>query len=173
MKALLAILALLIIVGAGAFLFLRKPSAEPVPTPSENPFGNTGSGTVGGGDVPPGGIDISFSDGTRTSVPDFTKENQPAVAGPDTGFEAAGSAEGDYQVLYFPEDSYFLVTIFAEPIGENRARAESELRTRLGLTDAELCDLNADVFVTEDVNEFYSGADLGFSFCPGATALPQ
>lgn len=161
---------------AAAFFLLKGPEAPSAPRPgAEDPFGSAGSPSVGVGEPQPGAsptMAVELYDGTKAAVPDFTKENQPEGASDELGYQAAGSPEGDYQALYFPRDSYFLVTIFAEPIGENRRKAEAELRSQLGLSDETLCALIADVYVAAEANEAYSGMNLGFSFCPGAIALP-
>ena len=163
----------LIALGVGAFFLLKGGNGTQEPGPSEDPFGN-GAVSGGGNVTPPSpSLTVTLANGLTASVPDFTKEDQPEVASPENGYQVGGSAESDYQVLYFPQDSYFLLTIFAEPIGPNRLSAEAELRSRLKLSNDELCALNADVFVTADANETYAGTNLGLSFCPGAVPLPS
>lgn len=158
--------------GAGAFFLLREPAPAAPAGGVENPFGNAGGGFIDPGTLEEETVAVLLADGSVAAVPDFRGDAQPEGAGPEAGYQAAGSAEGDYQVLYFPDDSYFLVSIFAEPIGANRLRAEGELRSRLKLPDETLCKLNADVFVTAEANETYAGMNLGLSFCPGAVSLP-
>jgi len=50
---------------------------------------------------------------------------------------------------------------------------ERDLMAKLGITEDAMCQLNYMVSVPYWVNEYYAGESLGFSFCPGATQLPQ
>lgn len=164
--------------GIGAYFLMKAPDTVPTPPPAKDPFGSAGGSGVGSGGVvtPPTEMptrSLALLDGREASVPDFTLENQTEVSGPETGYDVGGSSEGDYHVLYFPEDSYFLISIFAEPIGANRLLAEAELRRRLKLPDEELCALNVDVFTTVEANESYAGMSLGLSFCRHAVPLPN
>lgn len=116
-------------------------------------------------------LDITLSDGSSVTVPDFTA-NQPVWASKENGYQVAGTEYGAYQIIYFENGSGFLISIFQEPLGENRLKAEEELRSTLRLSDAQLCKLSIDVAVSDDANETYSGRNLGLSFCPGAVPLP-
>ncbi len=116
-------------------------------------------------------LEIALSDGSLVPVPDFTT-NQPVWASKENGYQVAGTEYGAYQIIYFENGSGFLLSIFEEPIGENRLKAEEELRTTLRLSDAQLCKLSIEVAVSDDANEAYSGRNLGLSFCPGAVPLP-
>lgn len=172
-RAIIIALIIVAIVAAGiAFLLLRSPSPSPSNpgTNSGNPFGG-GGGNVSGGGQP--GLTVVEKDGTSVSVPDFTKTDQPPVAGPDTGYQVSGSTASSFQILYFPDQSYFLVSLFSEPLGQTRLSAEAALRAKLGLSDSQLCALNIEVRTDAETNETYSGRNLGLSFCPNATALPQ
>lgn len=137
----------------GEIIFTPSPS---VPLPSEND----------------GTLTVALRDGTPISVPNFTLEDQPEGASAENGYEVAGSGDSAYHILYMPEDSYFLISLYEEPLGEVRRRAEAELRSTLRLSDAALCSLNAEVLTTIDVNEQYSGQNLGLSFCAGSVVLP-
>lgn len=162
-------LVLILSVLLGAYVVIHRMAAPAGQQPSgQNPFASTtGQGTGSVGD-----LQVMLTDGTKTSIPDFTKQNQPPIAGPDTGYQVAGSVDGAYQTLYFPQDSYFLISLLGEPLGQNRIAAENALRDKLGLSDEQLCKLNVEVRTTSGVNDTYAGKDLGLSFCPGATKLP-
>lgn len=80
--------------------------------------------------------------------------------------------EKRYNLTYFVEDSFFQVSLLAEPLSEVRTEAEMELRSRLNVTQEELCQLRTSVKTDIYTNEFYAGRELGFSFCPGAVQLP-
>lgn len=162
-----------------AYFFLSRTEGLPPPEPPDttNPFGQspgTTPGTVA--TTTPGEhaiLELTARDGTVVPVPDFTQENQPANASADNGYQIAGSAMGTFQILFFPKDSGILISLFSEPIGPVRLEAEDALRSALGLTNQELCRLKHDVRTSISVNEAYAGRSLGFSFCPGATVLPN
>lgn len=141
---------------------------------STNPFGNLGSTTH----TPVRAqLSLALSDGRTVSVPDFTKENQPEWASATSGYQVAGSATDTFLVTYIPTSdpqvqAQFLVTLFDEPFGANRRAAESALRARLELTDAELCKLDTLVATAPGMSDLYDTQDLGLSFCPGAVPLP-
>lgn len=163
----IAVLALLLIV-----LFIVLDTGEKPPQLGEEiifvPAETEPLPSVGGNK-----LSISFKDGTTTLVPNFTLNNQPEGANPVNGYEVAGGEEQEFHSIYFPEGHYFLVTLLQEPIGQARVRAEQELRSVLGLQNADLCKLNAEVRVSEEINEVYSGSNLGFSFCSDSVQLPQ
>jgi len=46
------------------------------------------------------------------------------------------------------------------------------LLQQLGISEQDACRLRYSVSVPFSVNPLYSGKNLGFSFCPGATPLP-
>lgn len=165
----LILLAIGIMVGV---YFAMRPSPG-----NEDPSGGMigdpfGSITTDPSSVQPEQIPVVLVDGSSVTVPDFTKTDQPDVASATNGYQVAGSAESSFQILYFPADSGFLVTLNAEPLGETRRDAEKALRAELNLSDAELCKLKADVGTTYSVSPGYAGKSLGLSFCPGAVALP-
>lgn len=78
-----------------------------------------------------------------------------------------------YVIEYIAETNYFNIALLQEPIGEQRLAAEQYLMARLGITPDQMCRLDYMVSVPDRINSYYSGKNLGFSFCPGATALPQ
>ncbi len=116
---------------------------------------------------------LQAKDGSVIAVRDFTKQNQPSIAGPKTGYQVAGANTADFQILYFPDQSYFLVSLFVEPLGATRTKAEDALRQKLRLSDAQLCTLNIDVGTDAATNADYAGRNLGLSFCSNAVRLPS
>jgi hypothetical protein len=117
-------------------------------------------------------LKISASDGSTLVIPDFTKTNQPETANATSGYQVAGTNMADFQILYYPQNSGFLITLFTEPLGQTRLEAEQSLKQKLGLSESQLCTLTVQVSVPDDVSDTYSGENLGLSFCPGAVALP-
>ncbi|HEX8591506.1 MAG TPA: hypothetical protein VF696_02025 [Candidatus Paceibacterota bacterium] len=163
-----AIVALILVLTAFlAFRASRQVSEVPVNT---NPFGGLVGSTTPSG-TRPGSLSIPTQDGT-VDVPDFTREGQPSWAGPDTGYQVAGSESDSYHILYYPEGHGFNITLLAEPLGETRRSAEAELRARLGLPDTSICKLAVTVNTVAFVSEIYAGRNLGLSFCTGSTKLP-
>ncbi len=84
----------------------------------------------------------------------------------------AGTAT-DFSAYYNSVPQSFTIELEKEPIGQARLDAEQFLSAALGLSEQQMCSLNYYVGVTIYVNSQFTGKNLGFSFCPGATALPQ
>ena len=78
-----------------------------------------------------------------------------------------------YIITYFNATQYFNIALLQEPIGTARENAEQFLMVDLGISQNQMCQLNYMVSVPNSVNSQYASRNLGFSFCPGATALPQ
>jgi len=78
-----------------------------------------------------------------------------------------------YIIEYISSTQYFNIALLQEPIGTAREEAQQYLMTRLGVAQNQMCQLNYMVSVPWRVNAQYTGRNLGFSFCPGATVLPQ
>lgn len=76
-----------------------------------------------------------------------------------------------YLIVYSENDNSFTIGLQQEPIAETRRAAERLLQQELGLSEAQMCDLNATVSVPYYVNQRFAGADLKFSFCPNAVVL--
>jgi hypothetical protein len=79
----------------------------------------------------------------------------------------------DFTVYYNSGPQSFTIELTKEPIGQARLDMEQFLLGTLGLSQQQMCSLNYYVGVTIYVNARFTGKNLGFSFCPGATALPQ
>ncbi len=79
----------------------------------------------------------------------------------------------DFNIFYDSTGQYFLIALTQEPIGAARLAAQQFLLQTLGITEAQACALTYYLGTTVDVNPVYAGKNLGFSFCPGATVLPQ
>lgn len=180
MKRIYILLGGIVIIVIGIVVFMLSKNTAPVPvgstTTSTNPLGLP-AGSVPVSTTNPNGLsgmlNIVLKDGTTASVPDFTKVNQSPTANAESGYRVAGSNTGDFQILYYPQNSGILISLLSEPIGPVRLAAENALRITLGLSDSQLCTLTIEVRTTLSVNTTYSGRDLGLSFCPGATPLPQ
>lgn len=167
----------LVVIALGAIAYAFSP---PVMSPgnqaasSTNPFGSP-AGSISGTNTNSSStaLTLQLQDGSQVSVPNFTKENQPPTANAESGYQVAGGNTSDFQILYYPQNSGILISLFAEPLGAVRLAAENALRARFGLSDSQLCKLIVDVRTTADVNSTYAGRNLGLSFCPGSVTLPQ
>lgn len=110
-------------------------------------------------------------DGRSVMVKDFGGARAPST---DMLYIAGGNASDKlpYTIGYFRADQSITVTLYEEPIGQVRIAAEKDLMERLNIGQYDMCRLKYAVYVPIRLNEIYSGTNLGFSFCPGATALP-
>jgi hypothetical protein len=131
---------------------------------------------------------IPLRDGSTANTKDFihngTTIEDPANQGTYylAGSSGACNKDGscptagtnkDYNILYYPAQNSFNIGIATEPLGPVRLEAEQYLMNALGISEQQMCELNYYVGTTVYVNPQYAGKNLGFSFCPGATALPQ
>lgn len=87
--------------------------------------------------------------------------------------DPTATANPPYIIMYLSTSQYFNISLLQEPIGDTRAAVEQYLMQHLGITQSQMCELKYLVTVPDDVNSHYSGENLEFSFCPGATVLPQ
>ncbi len=176
------------LIGLAILFFALKPSSvEPTPAPvGQYPGGyqNTVPVTGGGGTItteptsttsPTGGqfIVLSSSNGQITTK-DFLKDSAVQKDEYNEGvYYLTGNnpKEPNFTITYIESDSSFTISIFSEPIGDQRRLAEQKLLTQLGISEPLACHLRYVVLVPASVNPLYAGKNLGFSFCPGATPL--
>jgi hypothetical protein len=82
-----------------------------------------------------------------------------------------GASSSDFIVTYDASKQFFTIALTQEPIKQARLDAQDFLLSTLGVSQNQLCSLNYYLGTTISVNAIYAGTNLGFSFCPGATAL--
>ena len=170
------------------FFFAANETPEPAPTGTPSlPIATSSPNTS----IFPSGtrtITIITRAGTKIMVLDFINNGQTVadaqnpgryyLAGevgyclPDGSCPAGAPAE-DYNVVYDLKEQFFTISLLDEPIGSARKNAEAFLLKVLGISQTETCNLNYYVGTSIYVNETYAGKNLGFSYCPGATKLPQ
>ena len=132
----------------------------------------------------PATMSVAGSDGSVIQTNNFLADPTTTRYPLDSDFyylngSAAGGASGaatpaaPFSIGYIRSTQYFNVTLLQEPIGPVRTEMEQYLMGKLGLTQSQMCQLNYSVGVPNFVNTQFSGMNLGFSFCPGATKLPQ
>jgi len=159
-------------------LFTTAPNTAPNTNLSGTSFPNAGNVAPS---LPGGASSISVAaiQQGSISVKDF-RNNPNTVKDPyNAGYYdiAGGSDPGltnaPFHIFYDETHQYFGISLLAEPLGQYRKEAEQLLLQELGITQLQMCQLNYAVGVGPDVNEAYAGKNLGFSFCPGATVLPN
>ncbi|MBU6321442.1 MAG: hypothetical protein KGI78_01125 [Patescibacteria group bacterium] len=183
------------VAGAGALLVLvalaylllapakQTPPAVPVTLPESGASGNGAPGNSGAGmSVSGAGGAVAVSDFLKspTTAPDAQNAGVYYLAGSSCAPDAmyawcprGADTGGKFNITYNKNDQSFIVVLLAEPLGAERQVAEQFLEQALGVQATQLCGLDARVETTNSVNEQYAGKNLGFSFCPGATPLPQ
>lgn len=172
-----------VIVIAGLVIYLLMPAK---PKPVVQPPSLPGAGT----NTPQGSTSattytVPISSGLSVATKDFLHD--PAtVSDPNnpgyyylgyhqsTGPEDTTATDAPpYVIEYIAQTHYFNIGLYQEPIGQARHDAEQYLLNTLGISQDAACALKYMVSVPDKVNSYYSGENLGFSFCPGAVQLPQ
>lgn len=126
------------------------------------------------------GIPITTNDFIHngTTIPDGSNTERYLLAG-NLGYcvsdpsDCQAGPTDDFNIFYDEQYQSFTIALLKEPVGEVRFRMEQVLLSLLGISKADMCRLNYYVGTQSDVNQFFSGKNLSFSYCPGATPLPQ
>lgn len=172
----------ILVIGGLWLMTPRTPTDVPsTNTGTQTPTGGTNGSTsvTPGGDqtIPGQGIIVGTEGGGSVQVNDFKNDsatvsdtNNPGHYYLAGGLDPTGS-DVSYSIFYVESDQSFNITLLKEPIGETRIQAETELMQKLGISQSDMCRLRYWVGVPNFVNAIYSGKNLGFSFCPGATPL--
>src|SRR3989344_2126808 len=150
-KILYWILGIVVLLGIAVLLFVQFSSpapSEPIPGGSTTPTPG-GSITPGTGSGSPSTITIGIQNGSLV-VKDFVHdpETVPEVGNLGTYYLAGyclqeetctiETTDNDFLIIYDTPDSFFNIVILAEPIAEERNRAESLLMERLGISEADI-----------------------------------
>ena len=165
-------------IGAGLWFFLRPtPVPEMAPAQSvEFPIAgmankaapsstNTGQSRT---------LEIKGADGSSIPVMNFLNSPKTVKDPNNTEYYLLGfSTSSPYMITYIASTQYFNIELLQEPIGLARTQAEQYLMTLLGISRDQMCRLPYQLGVPNSVNARFASIDLGFSFCPGATELPQ
>jgi hypothetical protein len=153
------------------------PSGDPTTTSSDNSEAPEPDTLLVAGQ---NGAQITTNDfvNNGTTIPDASNPGRYLLAG-DLEYcvrdpqKCRAGTDMSYNVYYDSTTGAFTIALKEEPLGATRTRMEQFLLQTLGSTQSEMCTLNYWVGTTVYVNDYYSGKNLGFSFCPGATPLPQ
>jgi len=79
----------------------------------------------------------------------------------------------DYDMLFFPTDQGFIITLSQPDIQIARTHAEEDFLKILGINKQQACRLTVSLAVPVSISEKASGLDYGLSFCPGSKPLPK
>src|SRR3989344_215025 len=189
MKIYLWIIGILLSIGIGVLIWMTFFQSEAPPPQGSGPLGfPVASSTTAGSGISSGQptILITLRDGASsmeindflhngTTVEDVQNPGNYYLAGNlgyclKDGVCPTGAPTAHYKVTYSIKEHFFTIALTDEPLGVARLGAQQFLMQALGMSQQQLCDLNYYLGTTSYVNSIYAGKNLGFSFCPGATA---
>ncbi len=193
MKWYLIIGAAVIIVATFVFFFFfgSTPAPTPVqPTPTLPIAGSATSSPDGFGTTPlaTGKTSMGVQGGGTLVVTDFIHNGETIadtvnpglyVLAGDLGYCLAdgscptAASTSDFKVSYNSKTNFFTIVLLKEPLGAVRLAAEQFVSSRLSIVGQQACGLHYSIGAPYWVNTLYDSKNLGFSFCPGATVLPQ
>ena len=172
----IGVVVILIIAVVIAAFALKPAATQPNQANTQTQFPNSGNTNTSSSTSQL--LSVATLTGGSVLVKNF--ENSPTTAKDPTGdgyYYVSGGlyqnqTHAPYQIFYDSEHQYFGITLYKEPLGQYRTQAENELMQDLGISQQQMCSLNYDISVGQGINDLYVGQNLGFSFCPGAVALP-
>ena len=125
-------------------------------------------------------ISIKTQNGGSMRTKDFLNDSDTVEDSVNEGHYYLGNNFGEnntqsppYVIEFTDTADIFMIGLFQEPIAQSRKKAEQYLMEHLGISQSQMCELQYMVTVPADINEFYSGQNLGFSFCPGSVQIPE
>ncbi len=157
------------------------PSSGSVTVPVDSGTGAPATSTAAG-------MSVTARDGSTVVTTDFIHNGITIADAANTGrYLLAGDlgycitdpakcqagSYPDFNIFYDTNAQSFTIALLAEPLGATRSAAEQFLMQTLGIGQADMCKLNYYVGATYWINALFASKNLGFSFCPGATQLPQ
>lgn len=193
----IGIVVLIAIFGTIIYIVIPKNGTNTGTNQNQNPgslFPNSGSNGQSASSSPsgagssPGSISLPARAGgtvatndfinNGTTVPDTENPGNYYLAGSvgyclSDGTCPSGAPASDFKVVYFSKEQAFAIGLTKEPIGQARQDAEQFMLSTLGISKADLCNLNYYIGTDNEVNPTYAGKNLGFSFCPGSVPLPN
>ncbi len=172
---------------------IRQLATQPVSSPvAPLPSGVTTSVPVSGTSASsadqPKSITVGTSDGGAIATNDFIHNGVTIADAANAGrYLLAGNlgycvtdpqrcqaaSSTDFIVYYDSAQQSFAIALTEEPLGQARLDMEQFMLATLGITQQQMCSLNYYVGTSSGINAIYASKNLGFSFCPGATVLPQ
>ena len=179
MKKILIIISLIILVGITGFMYVQNSTDQVQPGEIEknNNFPDIDSTRP----VSAQNIIIEIADGGTIEVSNFLVGSDVIIDSMNEGhyflgnqFPTVDTPRSDrpaYIIDYNSEISYFNIALLEEPLNDSRQQAEAYIKNRLGFTEEQMCSLKYTVSVPYTVNDYFSGRNLGFSFCSGSFPL--
>lgn len=173
------------------FLHYEQSNQDTEDTTTTLPISNTGNGGVGGGaggngsvvDTSKSSLSIKTTSGGVLQVKNFIEDSATVSDPQNDGYYYLGNhypfeivdeehiEQPEYIIMYIAESQYFNIVLLREPLRTTRKNAEQYLLEHLGVSPEELCQIDYVVSVPHYVNQYYTGMNLGFSFCQGTVAL--
>lgn len=136
--------------------------------PAASSTASRGSGQMTQG---PATVAVPTASGTVTIANPAQVPTAQVLGGGQYSVTDPNNTQADFNVVYSTRDGSFAVALLNEPIAKARTEAGQYLLSTLHISQAQLCLLNVYVGVPRSINQFYSGKNLGFSFCPNAVQL--
>lgn len=170
------IISILIILVISAFLFVKGSISTQQPNGGEN----SGINLPTNGNVTPSGsstILIRTADNSTIELHNFLTDSLTYKDDMNEGYYFLGNnfqqteSDPEFVIQYIAETNSFIIALYQEPLAQARKNAEQYLIDNLGLSEEQMCSLRYSVSVPKDVNDFFAGHSLGFSFCPGSFPL--
>ncbi len=173
------IIGLAVLVG---FIFWPRLKPKPLETPPVTQ-GTGGPSVTNPPPQSPGGkTDAAFSlrtaDGGSIRTKNFKQDPETVKDPINAGYYYLGyhltGTPGEkvpYVIMYIDATQYFNIVLLQEPIGQVRRAAERYLMEHLGISQAQMCQLQYTVAVPDSVSAIYT--TLGFSFCPESVVIPE
>lgn len=175
----------LVVVGIGIVIVFKIFFATDTQTPTNLATDNSNTAPVTAGQPTYGNTySVSTVEGGTILTKDFKKDSATGkyptpgyyYIGPhapiDGVSDRAAIDNPPYIILYIDSTQYFNIELLQQPIAGARTQAEQYLMGKLGISQSQMCQLKYDVAVPYSVDQTHTGTNLGFSFCPGAVALP-
>jgi len=113
------------------------------------------------------------------TVPDVVNPGQYYLAGSigyclANGSCPSGYKTNDFVITFSTSTGVFNITLTSQPFTSARNEAEQFLESRLNISEVAMCNLLYYVWVAPSLDPAYTydGINVGWSFCPGAVALP-
>lgn len=161
---------------------LQKEQPAPIEEPTTFPTGSTTtSGGEPGGTNPNARLVIKGVTGDSIITRDFLKLSTTVADPSNEGYYQLGNhfplpgesatEDPNYVITYIAATQYFNVVLYKEPLARSRIEAEQYLMQTLGISRERMCFLSYTLSTPNSVNEYYTGRNLGFSFCPGSIPL--
>ncbi|HUY05624.1 MAG TPA: hypothetical protein VMV62_02850 [Candidatus Paceibacterota bacterium] len=149
-----------------------------VSAPGSSPASSGQPGTIAIGALGGGVVTTNDFIHNGATIPDGANTDRYLLAG-NLGYcvsdpqQCQAASSTDFIVYYDSAQQSFTIALTEEPLGQARLDMERFMLATLGITPQQMCSLNYYVGTSSGVNALYSTKNLGFSFCPGATVLPQ